>query len=226
MKSHALASYHGMAPIAMVLFLAVSLSPLLGATHNFDVDLPGQLPKGWESGTTGSGEPKWIIVEEKDAPSPPNVLKQAGSGTFPWCILTDSILQDGFAEVNFKALSGEEDQAAGLVWRFRNGDNYYVARANALENNVVLYKVENGKRSDLKPKGEGSLSYGVRTKIPAQAWNKLRVVFKGTRFEVYSNEKMLFEVVDSTFTEAGKVGVWTKADSITLFDDFNYGNEK
>jgi hypothetical protein len=110
------------------------------------------------------------------------------------------------------------DQAAGLVWRFQNEDNYYIVRANALENNVVLYKVEKGTRTDLPVKGEGR-TYGKKAQVPSGQWSTLRVVAAGPRFDVYLNGTKLYEVEDSTFSQAGKVGVWTKADSVTQFDD-------
>ena len=113
------------------------------------------------------------------------------------------------------------DQAAGLVWRYRDGDNYYVVRANALEGNVVLYKVEGGKRSDLKPTDAGLFAYGVKAKVPRESWSELRVSARGSRFAVSLNGVHLFDVEDTTFPNAGKVGVWTKADSVTAFDDLN-----
>ena len=104
------------------------------------------------------------------------------------------------------------------MWRYRDEDNYYIVRANALEDNVVLYKVENGKRTDLPVKGEGR-TYGKKAEVPAGQWSTLRVVASGPRFEVYLNGTTLYEVEDATFTQAGRVGVWTKADSVTQFDD-------
>ena len=105
-----------------------------------------------------------------------------------------------------------------MVWRYQNEDNYYIVRANALEDNVVLYKVENGKRTDLAVKGEGR-TYGKKADVPAGQWSTLRVVATGPRFEVHFNGTKLYEVEDATFKQAGKVGVWTKADSVTQFDD-------
>lgn len=104
------------------------------------------------------------------------------------------------------------------MWRYRDQDNYYIVRANALEDNVVLYKVENGKRIDLPLKGEGR-TYGKKADVPAGQWSTLRVIATGALFEVHSNGTKLYEVEDRTFTQAGKVGVWTKADSVTQFDD-------
>jgi hypothetical protein len=104
------------------------------------------------------------------------------------------------------------------VWRYRDADNYYVVRANALEGNVVLYKVEQGKRTDLPLKGSGR-TYGMKAQIASGAWSELEVVVKGNLSEVYLNGHKLYEVEDTTFTEPGRVGVWTKADSATYFDD-------
>src|SRR5438034_523376 len=116
------------------------------------------------------------------------------------------------------ALTGKGDQGAGIVWRYQNKDNYYIVRANALEGNVVLYKVENGRRTDLPLVGKGR-TYGMKERVPSGEWGDLRVVAKGSYFEVYHNDKKLYEVEDETFKEAGKVGVWTKADSVIYFDD-------
>src|SRR5262245_47829174 len=109
------------------------------ATDNFDDAKPGTLPAGWTAGVTGSGAPRWVVAAGTTAPSPPQVLKQSGKGTFPWCVKQEASLADGYVEVKFKPLTGREDQAGGVVWRWKDGDNYYVARANALENNVSLY---------------------------------------------------------------------------------------
>src|SRR5205807_5826960 len=134
-------------------------------------------------------------------------------------------LKDGFVEAQFKAISGSEDRAAGLVWRARDADNYYVVRANALEDNVVLYKTVNGVRSALDIVGRKG-GYGVDISVPANGWLGLRVEFSGSRFRVLYNGKQLFEVEDSTFSDAGKVGLWTKADRVTLFDEIIYGKTK
>jgi len=127
--------------------------------------------------------------------------------------------------VKFKAVAGSEDRAGGLVWRARDANNYYVVRANALEDNVVLYKTVNGTRSALDIVGRKG-GYGVNVSVPADQWLGLRVDFSGSRFRVLYNGKQLFEVEDSTFSDAGKVGLWTKADSVTLFDEINYGETK
>jgi hypothetical protein len=110
------------------------------------------------------------------------------------------------------------------VWRFKDANNYYVARANALEGNVVLYKTVDGKRSSLQVKGR-MFGYGVDTKVPKGKWTTLRVEFAGNLFTVLLDGKKLFEVEDDTFKDGGAVGLWTKADSVTLFDDLTYGSK-
>ena len=111
-----------------------------------------------------------------------------------------------------------------VIWRVRDANNYYIARANALEGNVVLYKTVNGKRSSLDIVGRKG-GYGVKEAVASVQWHTLRVEFAGNKFKLSFDGKHLFDVKDTTFTEPGKVGVWTKADSVTLFDDFTYGSK-
>ena len=186
----------------------------LAATLSFDHDVPGALPAGWRTGVTGRGSPRWTIEADPTAPSKPNVLKQSGSGTYPWCVRTDASFADGYVEVKFKPISGSEDQAGGVVWRFKDGDNYYVARANALEDNVSLYYTQNGRRNTLKY---------VDAPVPRNTWHTLRVEFTGERIRVILDGKLCIELEDDHIDGSGAVGVWTKADSVTLFDDFSYG---
>jgi hypothetical protein len=129
-------------------------------------------------------------------------------------------IRDGEVSVDFKAVDGAVDQAAGIVWRYQDANNYYIVRANALENNVVLYKVENGIRLSIAPKGLPSRSYGVKHAVPRGRWNTLKVTFRDNVFTVFLNGERLFDAEDRTFTKAGKTGLWTKADSVTYFDEF------
>jgi hypothetical protein len=185
-------------------------------TAGFDTDPLGSPPVGWRAGVTGRGTPKWTVEADSSAPSRPNVLKQSGSGTFPWCVRPDVALADGYVEVKFKPLSGREDQAGGVVWRWKDGDNYYVARANALENNVSLYYTVNGRRNTLKY---------VDAPVPGNTWHTLRVEFSGKRIRVIYDGKAAIEMEDAHIAGPGAVGVWTKADSVTLFDDFGYSGK-
>jgi len=192
---------------------------------SFENDAVGATPKGWTATRTGTGDPRWTIEHDQTAPSKLKIVKQSGRATYPLLLKDDSNIKDGFIEIKFKAIAGSEDRAAGLVWRARDANNYYVVRANALEDNVVLYKTVRGARSALDIVGRKG-GYGVNVSVPANQWLGLRVDFSGIRFRVLYNGKQLFEVEDSTFSDAGKVGLWTKADSVTLFDEINYGETK
>jgi hypothetical protein len=200
----------------------VSLT-MTAQTINFDKDKEGSVPKGFSTALTGKGKVGvWKVVKDESAPSKPNVLAQTDMDKtgyrFPLCVYDALIAKDVDVSVKFKPIKGDEDQGAGIVWRYTDKDNYYIVRANALEDNVVLYKVEKGKRTDLPPLGKGK-TYGMKEKVSSGKWGTLRIVAKGNHFDVYHNDKKLFEVDDTTFTEAGKVGLWTKADSYILFDD-------
>jgi hypothetical protein len=196
------------------------VSAALMSTVTFDQS--ASLPAGWQGGITGHGAARWEIVTDSSAPSPQRVLRQSGEATFCWAVDRRQRIADGFVETRFKPLSGKEDQAGGLVWRFKDANNYYVVRANALEGNVVLYKTINGKRSSLRVKGR-MFGYGVDTDVPRGKWSTLRVDFQGKHFKVVFNGKMLFEVIDDSISGEGAIGVWTKADSTTLFDDVKFG---
>ena len=196
-------------------------SPLSAQTASFDGDALGAPPRGWMLTMTGKGNPKWTVERDESASPAVRVLKQSGKATYPLALKEGTNIQDGFVEVKFKAISGSEDRAGGVVWRAKDANNYYVVRANALEDNVVLYKTVNGARSSLDLVGQRG-GYGVKTAVPANQWHTLRVEFVGSRFKVDFNGKPLFEVDDKTFPDGGMVGLWTKADSVTAFSNFAY----
>jgi hypothetical protein len=209
--------------ILIIALLALGATIVIqGATRKVDFsdDPVGQPPKGFEFGHTAkTGAPgKWVIQAEGTNKYLAQVDPDNTRARFPVAVLSDLSAADVDLSVRFKPVSGRVDQAAGLVWRFQNEDNYYIVRANALENNVVLYKVQNGKRTDLPVKGEGR-TYGKKAQVPSGQWSTLRVVTAGPRFELHFNGSKLYEVEDTTFGQAGKIGVWTKADSVTHFDD-------
>jgi len=143
------------------------------------------------------------------------VLLQDGHGTYPWCVKVGTSITDGFVETRFKPLAGREDQAGGVVWRWKNADNYYVARANALENNVSLYYVEGGSRKTIKY---------IDAPVAPASWHTLRVEFSGTHIAVALDGKRYIEVDDSHISGPGGAGVWTKADSVTAFSRFHAGS--
>jgi hypothetical protein len=185
----------------------------MAETFNFDADAVGKVPAGWIAGVTGQGAYRWSVEADASAPSQPNVLKQSGRGDFPWCVRRGISIADGHVEARFKPIAGTEDQAGGVVWRWKDGGHYYVARANALENNVSLYYAQAGRRITIKY---------VDAPVAGDKWHALRVEFSGTHIRVALDGKIYIDIDDDHIAGAGAVGVWTKADSVTLFDDFAY----
>ena len=159
---------------------------------------------------------EFLLHSSLTTPEPPPAGWTAGvtAGEYPWYVRKDVSLEDGFVEVRFKPLSGRRDQAGGLVWRWKDGDNYYVARANALENNVSLYYTEKGSRKTLKY---------VDAPVARDHWHTLRVEFSGTRIRVILDGTAYIDLEDSHISGPGAAGVWTKADSVTAFDGFASG---
>lgn len=212
--------------ILLTLTLTVGIAQLLLADTfiiNFDDDKAGSAPANFSTALTGKGKPgQWIVTADSTAPSKPNVLAQMDSDStnyrFPVCVYENFKATNVEINIRFKPVSGEEDQAAGIVWRYQNADNYYIVRANALEGNVVLYKVQGGKRTDLPLKGLGR-TYGKKAEVPSGKWSTLSVRAVGKLFEVSLNGQKLYDTEDETFRGEGKVGLWTKADSVTYFDD-------
>ena len=185
----------------------VSAAPsAASASWSFDQDAAGSLPQG---SAVFAGQ--WAVRSETDAPSKPNALCQTGSATFPAIALTSAVYADVVVTVRFKPISGREDQAAGIIFRVQDKDNYYILRANALESNVNFYKYASGSRSGIK---DGS------AKVLAGQWQELRVEATGERLRGFLDGKLVVDAADGTY-KAGRVGLWTKADSITCFDDLS-----
>ena len=183
--------------------------------YNFDNDAPEQMPAKFHAAKTGGGTAeKWSVVADPTAPSKPSVVAQTSTDQtdyrFPLLISDEGSFQDLDISVRFKAVSGSVDRAGGLVFRLRDPNNYYVVRANALENNYRLYHVVNGRRSQFA---------GANFKVASGDWHELRVEAVGNKITCYYDGAKKIEATDSTFKDAGKVGLWTKADSVTYFDD-------
>ncbi len=183
---------------------------------NFDADKPEAPPAGFAFGRTGGGrEGRWVVRAEKDAPSAPNVLAQMDTDAtdfrFPVAFIGPE-MKDLRLSVKCKAVAGKIDQACGLVFRLKDADNYYVTRSNALEGNVRLYHLVKGRRQQFAS-WSGKVVTGV--------WQQLAVEAQGDHFQVFFNGKKVIDAHDSTFSEAGKLGVWTKADSVVYFDDLS-----
>ena len=164
---------------------------------------------------TGTGAPaRWQLLDDPTAPTKRRVLAQTSRDKtdyrFPLAIFPAPTPADLDVSVKFKPVAGDVDRAAGIAVRLRDRDNYYVVRANALEDNVRLYKVVGGRRSQFA---------GANAKVPSGVWQELRLKVDGGRFEVFFNGKSLYTSSDSMFAAAGRVALWTKADSVTYFDD-------
>lgn len=201
---------------ALIIIASLTTAAAFGGTDNFDGTKLGEAPAGWTAIQTGEGAAKWTVVQDDSAPSKRNVLKQSGVAKYPVCFKNDTALKDGFVAVKFKPVDRKEDQAGGVIWRVIDADNYYVARANALEDNVTIYHTIKGRRVAFQ---------NVDRKVTSGEWHVLRVDFVGNRFVVTFDGEKVIEATDESFTEAGKVGVWTKADSVPLFDDFSWGGK-
>jgi hypothetical protein len=182
---------------------------------DFEDHPAGEPAPSFETGLTGKGGPvRWELLRDESAPNGPTVLAETSgdrtSDRFPLAILKGFEARDVEVRVRFRPVSGKVDQAAGLVVRLRDPDDYYIARANALEGNVRLYKVVDGKRRQFA---------GVDVEVPAGKWQELGLKAEGERLTVSLDGKELFGAADRTFAKAGKVGLWTKADSLTHFDE-------
>lgn len=192
---------------------------------DFEKDEAGKTPVGFSAALTGGGgRVEWRVQEVDDAPSSEKVVAQLSddrtNARYPQLVRNDFEARDVDVSVQFKTISGEVDASGGLVFRYTDNDNFYVVRANSLEGNVVAYKTENGKRSNIGVKGKGD-AYGVEVEVPHQKWNALRVIMRGKLIEIILNDRKLFEVEDGMLTGAGKIGLWTKADAVTQFDDLS-----
>ena len=170
----------------------------------FEKEQTGKIPAG---ATVFAGN--WAVRAESDAHNSPNALCQTGYAEYPALSLSDTVYGDVTVTARFKPLSGESDRAAGIIFRIRDKDNYYILRANALEDNVNIYKYVGGSRKVIQ---ESS------AKVPSGTWQELRVEAKGSRIRGFLDGKQVVEATDTTFKDAGMIGLWTKADSSTCFE--------
>jgi hypothetical protein len=184
-------------------------------SFNFDGDNVGEMPAKFHGARTGRGtEGKWVVMAEATAPSKPNVVAQTSTDKtdyrFPLLISDEGSFKDLELSVKFKAVAGEVDRAGGLVFRLKDANNYYIVRANALEDNYRLYHVISGSRRQFA---------GANFKVTSGEWHELKVECVGNKIICYYDGMKKIEATDDTFKDAGKIGLWTKADSVTHFDD-------
>ena len=200
------------------LFLASAVlvaAPAGAKKWNFDSDTEGKPPAGFTFARTGQGsDGQWVVKKDETAPSKPNLLAQTSQDAtdyrFPLAIAEGTNYKDLSLSVKFKTISGSVDQGAGLVFRLRDKDNYYIVRANALENNFRLYHVVSGRRVQFA---------GANFPVTPHTWHEIRAEARGDEFQCYYDGQLKITARDATFQEAGKIGLWTKADSLIYFDD-------
>ncbi len=204
-----------MKPFALL--AAFGLVASTGRIINFDADAVGKIPPGWSVPITGSGPaPRWVILRDGTAPTRPYVLAQLSADTngdrYPLAILDAVRLRDGDVSVRLKPVAGRLDQGGGVVFRYRDPKNYYLALADFKRQSVALFKVANGQRIPI--------ASPARHELPANSWRILKISVGGSAIQVYLDHRRILRAQDRTFTAAGQVGLWTARDSVTYFDDF------
>jgi hypothetical protein len=202
---------------ALGFLISLGLIAPSGRVVNFDTAQVGKMPAGWIATTVGAPPARWEILKDRTAPSQPYVFAQLSSGPapsyrIPLAILSRLSVKDGDISVRLKPVAGSEGAGGGLIWRYQNESNYYLATANALKNTVSVFKVENGQRIPL--------AAAVKHAVPVNAWCILKVSVRGDRFQIYIDHRRILQGRDKTFLAAGKVGLGTIADSVAYFDDF------
>ena len=193
--------------VLVILSTAFTAFAQTSNSWNFDLDAAGAIAKGFtnEFGT-------WQVTADPTAPSKPNVLAQLAKSAGPDFNVTlfqETNIKDVDLSVQMKAIAGKNDQGGGLVWRAKDGKNYYIARYNPLEDNFRVYKVVNGRRTEFQ-------SAAIKH---TDGWHSLRVTMTGDHIECHYDGKKYLDVKDSTFMDGGKIGLWTKSDAQTHFDD-------
>ncbi len=190
-------------------------------TVKFSKEDVGKVPAGWKAAQTGKGASVWKVVADDTAPSKTGfALAQTTddrNALFNLCVAEEPRLKEVEAMVSFKAVKGEKDQGGGLVWRYQDANNYYVARMNPLEDNFRVYKVVDGKRS--------KEFQSTDVKVSAGEWHTLKIKHVGDHIECFLDGKKRLDVKDDSINKEGKVGLWTKADAQTHFDQFTVKEE-
>lgn len=182
-----------------------------GTTWSFDKDEVGKGPAAFEVFTSGDAAGQWSVVADGSNRALAQTNTTKDDRRFSMAVVKEASFTDLRLSVKARPVSGEIDQAAGLVWRLQDDKNYYLVRTNALEKNIRLYRVVNGNRIKFAGREEIMLKAGE--------WHTIRVEHRGDKIAVYLNDNKMFDAEDRTFDKAGKVGVWIKADSVTWFDD-------
>jgi len=186
-------------------------------TWNFDVEAADQLPRQFVLGTFFDGRPagEWKVIKSPTAISPPQVLAQlrekGAEHNYNLILVEDTNATDLDLSVSFLPISGKADMGGGLIWRAKDDRNYYLTRANPLEQNIRIYRVVKGVRHLLK---------NFDQIIDVRKWHTIRVVHRGCQVQVFYDDEQVFDLCDETFKD-GRIGLWTKSDAVTYFDDLN-----
>ena len=205
-------------------FTAYGADKISVKTWTFEGVPAGQIPKAWKAEATGVQNPlaTWEVVKDPTAPSGKKVLaltkvNHHSGGTFNLCWTDRVSFLNGTLEVAFKAVSGRIDQGGGILWRARDRDNYYVARFNPLEDNFRIYYVKNAVRRMMAT---------ARVKLAAGKWHTMKIVQHGNHYACFLDDRKYLDGEDAHFTKPGGVGLWTKSDAATSFDDFKVTPDK
>jgi hypothetical protein len=204
--------------VVVVLFLAesfLSAQQTPAKKFDFESDTPGSPPAGFEFGRTGQGaEGKWIVRADKDKPANHVLVQESADPTdyrFPLAVVKEGTHKDVTLSVRARPVSGEVDQGFGMVWRYKDANNYYITRCNADEDNCTIYHTVAGRRRPFQNKP---------IKVAKSTWHTLKLQAAGNHFVVWFDGTKVLDATDDTFKGAGRVGLWTKADSVIQFDDF------
>ena len=208
MKTHVITSVI----VCSIATLAMAAEPV---KKDFESDAVGASPSGFAFARTGGGaEGKWIVRIETGADKNRVLVQESADPTdyrFPVAVLEAGAYKDVALSVRARPLSGQVDQGFGLVWRYKDANNYYITRCNADEDNCTIYHTVNGNRRAF---------LNQRVKVAKNTWHTLKLEATGDHFTVWYDGNKVLEAKDETFKDAGKVGLWTKADSVIEFDDF------
>jgi hypothetical protein len=205
----------GAGALFMTAAAVIWAQPAATKTFTFDNDAIGSPPAGFEFARTGQGtEGKWVVRDDKDKSGNRVLVQESADATdyrFPLAVVKDGSYKDVTLSVRAKPVSGVVDQGFGMVWRYKDAGNYYITRCNADEDNCTIYHTVNGRRRPFQNKP---------IKVAKNSWHTLKMEATGNHFIVWFDEKKVLDATDDTFRDAGRVGLWTKADSVIQFDDF------
>ncbi len=181
----------------------------------FDNDAVGSPPTAFEFARTGQGgQGKWVVRTDKDKPGNHVLVQESSDPTdyrFPLAIVKEGSYKDVTLSARARPVSGHVDQGFGMVWRYKDADNYYITRCNADEDNCTIYHTVKGRRRAFQNKP---------VKVAKNTWHTLKLEAAGNHFVVWFDGTMVLDATDDTFQDTGQVGLWTKADSVIQFDDF------